>query len=573
MMMLVRFAAAAAFVCCCGISSHAQASRVSITPPLASRVSIVPRPVQLDMAPGGGRFTITRRTPIVVSAETDSLGQFLSRMLAPAFGFRLRVVRDSAPANSRPIVLAIDDQLRQLLGAEGYELDVTPASIQIRAAALAGVFYGTQSLRQLLPPRAFSRSTVSGVSWTVPALEILDYPRFSWRGSHLDVGRHFMPVTFVKKFIDLLAAHKLNRFHWHLTEDQGWRLEIKRYPRLTSVGAWRRQTIIGRPRGDSTRWRFDKKRHGGFYTQDQVRDVVKYAAERFITVVPEIEMPGHAQAAISAYPELGVTGEQIPVWTRWGVARNILNAEDSTVRFMQNVLEEVLELFPSEFIHIGGDEAPKDFWATSPRIQQRIRELGLFGEAQLQSWFIHQMDAFLTSKGRRLIGWDEILEGGLAPGAAVMSWRGYRGGIAAAKEGHDVVMSPTTYTYFDFYPTRNNRREPLAIGGFLPLDSVYVFEPVPRDLSPEEARHVLGAQSQLWTEYMPTSRQVEYMAFPRLGALAEVVWTPVERKDLTDFKLRLPSYLSRLGSYGVNYRRPRPDDASGVVPRPARRRR
>jgi len=463
--------------------------------------------------------------------------------------------------------------LRQLLGAEGYELEVTPSSIQIRAAALAGVFYGTQTLRQLLPPKAFARSTASGVSWTVPAVEILDYPRFSWRGTHLDVGRHFMPVTFVKKFIDLLAAHKLNRFHWHLTEDQGWRLEIKRYPRLTSVGAWRRQTIIGRPRGDSTRWRYDRKRHGGFYTQDQVRDVVKYAAERFITVIPEIEMPGHAQAAIAAYPELGVTGEQIPVWTRWGVAKNILNAEDSTVRFMQNVLEEVLELFPSEFIHVGGDEADKAFWATSPRIQQRIRELGLFGEAQLQSWFIREMDAFLTSKGRRLIGWDEILEGGLAPGAAVMSWRGYRGGIAAAKEGHDVVMAPTTYTYFDFYQTRDIRREPLAIGGFLPIDSVYVFEPLPPELSPEEARHVLGAQAQHWTEYMPTSRQVEFMAFPRLGALAEAVWTPIERKNLGDFKARLPSYLSRLGSYGVNYRRPRPDDASGVVPRRPRRRR
>jgi hexosaminidase len=429
-----------------------------------------------------------------------------------------------------------------------------------------------QTLRQLLPPQAFSRTRVSGVTWSMPGVEVLDYPRFSWRGTHLDVGRHFMPVTFVKKFIDLLAAHKINRFHWHLTEDQGWRIEIKRYPRLTSVGGWRRQTIIGYPRGDSTRWRYDRKRHGGFYTQDQVRDVVAYAAERFITVVPEIEMPGHAQAAIAAYPELGVTGDTIPVWTRWGVSKNILNADDATVQFMQHVLEEVLELFPSEFIHIGGDEADKALWATSPRIQARIRELGLFGEAQLQSWFIKEMDAFLASKGRRLIGWDEILEGGLAPGAAVMSWRGYRGGIAAAREGHDVVMAPTRYTYFDFYQTRDIRREPLAIGNFLPLDSVYVFEPIPPDLSPEEARHVLGAQAQHWTEYMPNSRQVEYMAFPRLGALSEVVWTPPERKDLVEFKMRLPAYLSRLKSYGVNYRVPKPGDASGVVPRRSRRR-
>jgi hexosaminidase len=543
-----------------------------VIPPKRPVATVIPRPVQLEAKPEGGRFTITRRTPIFVSAETDSLGQFLSRMLAPAFGYRLRVLRDSAPANVRPIVLSIDDELRQLLGAEGYELDVTRDSVNIRAAARAGVFYGMQTLRQLLPSQAFSRTRVAGVTWSMPAVEVLDYPRFSWRGTHLDVGRHFMPVTFVKKFIDLLSAHKINRFHWHLTEDQGWRIEIKRYPRLTSVGGWRDRTIIGYPRGDSTRWRYDRKRHGGFYTQDQIRDVVAYATERFITVVPEIEMPGHAQAAIAAYPELGVTGDTVPVWTRWGVSKNILNAEDATVQFMQHVLEEVLELFPSEFIHIGGDEADKAFWATSPRVQARIRELGLFGEAQLQSWFIKEMDSFLTSKGRRLIGWDEILEGGLAPGAAVMSWRGYRGGIAAAREGHDVVMAPTRYTYFDFYQTKDIRREPLAIGNFLPLDSVYVFEPVPPELSPEEARHVLGAQAQHWTEYMPNSRQVEYMAFPRLGALAEVVWTPSERKDLVDFKARMPAYLNRLRSYGVNYRPPRPDDASGVVPRRSRRR-
>lgn len=561
--MLVRCAAAAVLTFGTAFSSAAQ----------ARRISIIPQPVQLDVPPGGGRFTITRRTPIIVSAETDSLGRFLGRMLAPAFGFTLPVVRDSAPTRARPIVLTIDDALRQLLGSEGYELEVSPQSIEIRGAALAGVFYGMQTLRQLLPPQAFARRRAAGVSWTVPAVDIMDYPRFSWRGAHLDVGRHFMPVTFVKKFIDLLAAHKLNRFHWHLTEDQGWRLEIRRYPRLTSVGAWRRQTIIGYPRGDSTRWRYDRKRHGGFYTQQQVREVVAYAAERFITVVPEIEMPGHVQAAIAAYPALGVTGDTIPVWTRWGISKNILNAEDSTVQFMQHVLEEVLELFPSEFIHIGGDEASKALWATSPRIQARIRELGLFGEAQLQSWFIKEMSSFLTSKGRRLIGWDEIMDGGLAPGAAVMSWRGYRGGVAAAKEGHDVVMAPTRYTYFDFYQTRDIRREPLAIGNFLPIDSVYLFEPVPPELSAEEARHVLGAQAQHWTEYMPNSRQVEYMAFPRLGAMAEVVWTPVERKNLADFKARLPAYLSRLGSYGVNYRRPRPGDASGVVPRRPRRRR
>jgi hexosaminidase len=531
----------------------------------ARRITVIPQPVQVEVKTGAS-FRITSRTPIVVSEETDSLGRFLAHMLRPALGYTLRVVRDSVDGGTtrvRPIVLEIDDALRQLVGAEGYELRASADTVEIRAAALAGVFYGIQTLRQLLPAQAFARQRVTGVAWTVPPVEIVDYPRFAWRGTHLDVARHFMPVTFVKKFIDLLAAHKLNRFHWHLTDDQGWRLEIKQYPRLTSVGAWRRQTIIGHARGDSTRWRFDGKRHGGFYTQEQVRDVVAYAAERFITVVPEIEMPGHAQAAIAAYPELGVTGDTIPVWTRWGISKHILNADESTVKFIQNVLDEVLQLFPSEYIHIGGDEAAKDYWATSPRIQGRIRELGLFGEAQLQSWFIRQMDAFLAARGRRLLGWDEIMDGGLAPNATVMSWRGYRGGIAAAKQGHDVVMAPTRYTYFDFYQTRDVAREPLAIGNFLPLDSVYAFEPIPPELSPEEARRVLGAQAQHWTEYMPNWRQVEYMAFPRLGALSEVVWTPKERRDLADFKARLPGYLNRLRSYGVNYRRPRPGDASG----------
>ena len=323
------------------------------------------------------------------------------------------------------------------------------------------------------------------------------------------------------------------------------------------MGAWRRETIVGRPdRRDSTTWRFDGQPHGGFYTQDDIREIVAYARARFVTIVPEIEMPGHSQAAIAAYPELGNTPATIPVWTRWGVSDNILNSEDATIRFYQNVLTEVMALFPGPWIHVGGDEAVKTQWQASARAQARIKELGLKDEHELQSYFIRRMDEFLTAHGRRLIGWDEILEGGLAPNAVVMSWRGLEGGIAAAQAGHDVVMTPGSHTYFDHYQSQDTTREPLAIGGFLPLDSVYAYEPVPDTLTAAEARHVLGAQAQLWTEYIPDPKQAEYMAFPRLCALAEVVWTARERKDFGDFAIRLQPHLRRLGILDVNSRPP-----------------
>ncbi len=338
-----------------------------------------------------------------------------------------------------------------------------------------------------------------------------------------------MPKEFVKKYIDLLALHKLNRFHWHLTDDQGWRIQILKYPRLTEVGAWRSQTIIGKPdRSDSTTWTFDGRPHGGFYTQDDIREVVAYARARFVTVVPEIEMPGHSQAAIAAYPELGNTGNQIAVWTRWGVSPNILKPEEPTIRFYQDVLTEVMALFPGRWIDA----------------------------ATLQSWFIGQMDAFLTAHDRTLVGWDEILEGGLAPNAVVMSWRGTDGGIAAAQADHDVVMTPGSHTYFDHYETLDTAREPIAIGGYLPLDTVYSYDPVPDALTPAQARHVLGAQGQMWTEYIPDAKQAEYMVFPRLCALAEVVWTRADRKNFADFRVRLDTHLKRLAILDVNYRRP-----------------
>ncbi|HEY3278993.1 MAG TPA: beta-N-acetylhexosaminidase [Gemmatimonadales bacterium] len=512
----------------------------------ALALSVIPQPVRAERT--AGAFLLTAATVITTDVATRDVGAALADYLFPATGYRLPVRRSAAGA-PRVIAIRTDTALAHL-GDEGYQLEVTPAGVAIVAFMPAGAFYAIQTLRQLFPVEVFRQAKVDGVSWTIPAVSIEDYPRFPWRGAHLDVARHFMPKEFVKKYVDLLALHKLNRFHWHLTDDQGWRLEIRKYPRLTQVGAWRTQTLIGKPDQDSTQWRFDGRPHGGFYTQDDVREIVAYARARFVTVVPEIEMPGHSQAAIAAYPELGNTGNPIPVWTSWGVSENILNPDDRTIRFYQDVLTEVMALFPSRWIHVGGDEADKAQWLA-------LRGLNVAAAQAMQSWFVRQMDAFLTARGRALVGWDEILEGGLAPNAIVMSWRGTDGGIAAAQAGHDVVMTPGSHTYLDHYQSLDTASEPLAIGGFLPIDTVYSYEPVPGILAPGEARHVLGAQAQLWTEYVADPKQAEYMAFPRLCALAEVVWTPPERKNFADFSARLHTHLRRLAILDVNYRRSR----------------
>jgi hexosaminidase len=532
------------------VPAAAQTS-TSSAPTDSASIAIIPRPESL--AVGRGRFVINANTVIYTDAASADVARRFAASLLPATGLSIPVRVGAAPSTG--IVLERNPRLTRL-GDEGYELSVTGRRISIRAKERAGVFYGLQTVRQLLPPEVFREAKVDSVAWAIPAVRIMDRPRFAWRGAHLDVGRHFMPKEFVKKYIDLIALQKMNTFHWHLTEDQGWRIEIKKYPRLTQVGAWRTQTVVGHQtsRTDSTTWQFDGQRHGGFYTQDDVREVVAYARDRFVNVVPEIEMPGHALAAIAAYPELGVTGQPADVGTRWGVYANILNAEPSTVSFMQDVLTEVMALFPSRFIHVGGDEADKALWKTSPRIQERIKELGLKDEHELQSWFIQQMDAFLTAHNRRLVGWDEILEGGLAPGATVMSWRGTKGGIDAARAGHDVIMAPTGNTYLDYYQSQNTAGEPLAIGGFLPIETVYAFEPVPAELEPQYRAHILGGQGQIWTEYMAGPKQVEYMAFPRLTALAEVLWTQAERKDYRDFLGRLPAHLERLSALDVAYR-------------------
>ncbi len=429
-------------------------------------------------------------------------------------------------------------ELEPSLGTESYRLVVDKAGIRISAGDEAGAFYALQTLIQIEN------------GGEVPFVEIEDAPRFGWRGMHLDVCRHFMPKDWVKKFLDQMARYRFNVLHWHLTEDQAWRIEIKKYPRLTEVGSKRRRTML---KLDPETW--SEEPHEGFYSQDEIREIVAYAAERHIRVMPEIEMPGHASAAIVAYPELGVAPvPEVP--GNWGVHTTVFNVEPGTFQFLEDVLIEVLDLFPSPWIHIGGDECPKDLWKTDPKIQAKIQELGLNDEHELQSWFIRHFDRWLTERGRRLVGWDEILEGGLAKGATVMSWRGVDGGIAAAQAGHDVVMTPWSHTYFDHYQSQDREQEPHAIGGFTPLEKVYEFEPIPEALTGDERNRVLGAQGQLWTEYMRTPDHVEYMAFPRLTALAEVLWTPASGRDFTHYRSRLQSHLRRWDAIGIRYRDP-----------------
>ena len=447
-------------------------------------------------------------------------------------------------------------QLRQIqtLVAEkegAYTLSVAREGIEISSSTGAGLFYGLQSLRQLFEDQAPGPRSQARLN----ALTMVDAPRFQWRGLHLDVARHFQPVAFVKKYIDLMSRYKLNTLHWHLTDDQGWRIEISKYPRLTSVGGCRKETMVER---NFTPYVGDGIPHCGFYTQDEIREVVKYAADRYITVVPEIEMPGHAKAALAAYPELACTPGPFEVRTTWGVDEDVFCPHEATFTFLEDVLTEVIELFPSRYIHIGGDEVPKTRWKASPVAQEIIQRERLTDESGLQSWFIRRIERFLLSKNRRLIGWDEILEGGLAPNATVMSWRGTSGGIAAAREGHDVIMSPNSPLYFDHYQG-DARFEPLAIGGFNPLQRVYSYEPVPDSLTTDQAKHILGAQANMWTEYLKTPDAVEYMLWPRALALAELTWSSREARDWESFRARLPQALRSLGRLGVAYRIPHVD--------------
>ena len=440
----------------------------------------------------------------------------------------------------------IDDES---IGDEGYIININSHYVEILSNSPEGFFYATQTIRQLLPLKGCSVQ-----SCVLPGLKIKDSPRFKWRGMHLDVGRHFFTVDEIKKFLDLLAFYKFNNFHWHLTEDQGWRIEIKKWPRLTEFGSCREESP---KRGNRNVG--DGVEYCGFYTQAEISDVVKYAEKLFINIVPEIEIPGHSSAAIASYPQFGNPGAPDKVMTRWGVSNGVYNIKKETFDFLEDVLDEVMALFPSEFIHIGGDEAPKGPWKNNPDVQEFIKKEGLGDEHGLQSWYIKKIESFLNSNGRRLIGWDEIQEGGLAPNAAMMVWRSWQYGIDAANKGHDIVMSPTSHSYFDYYQG-DSENEPEAIGGYLPLKKVYSFEPVPEELKGEQVNRVLGAQGNLWTEYIYNWDKLMYMAFPRTAAMAEVVWTLPERKDYDDFLKRWQKGLPKLDGMGVKYRELSEDD-------------
>jgi hexosaminidase len=497
--------------------------------PTLTLPTLLPQPVYLERS--AGIFSLP--SSFLVDAPS---GPELQPVLKSMSQWAL--IEGSADPSEAQLVF----QERPNLPKEGYQLEVTSDQIVISYSDGAGAFYASQTLRQLL-----MQAKDNG---QLPGMLIRDEPRFPHRGMHLDVGRHFFPPDFIKKYIDLLAMHKMNRFHWHLTEDQGWRIEIKRYPKLQSVAAFRDETLIGHYSDQPHQ--FDGKRYGGFYTQEEIREIVEYAQERFVTIIPEIDMPGHTQALLAAYPELSCHGKPVKVATKWGVFENVLCPTDTTFRFLEGVLTEVMDLFPGPYIHIGGDECPKTQWENSSFCQELMQREGLADENELQSYFNRRIDAFLTEHGKKLIGWDEILEGGLSPNATVMSWRGTKGGREAAEAGHDVIMSPTSHCYFDYYQS-NHPDEPLAIGGFLPLKKVYQYEPIPEGLPVEAHKHILGAQGNVWTEYMKESKQVEYMAFPRAIALAEVVWSPAEVRDYEDFLDRLTHHLPLLDALEVNY--------------------
>ena len=497
---------------------------------------IIPKPVSL--IEGEGLFQLNDNTKLIALArnsETQKLLVYIKETIGTATGLSLNIDFNNAHKNA--ILLQLDPQINH---SEGYHLKIESDLIKISAKSMQGLFYGVQTIRQII--------TNSKEKWVLPAIEINDYPRFEYRGMHLDVARHFFDVETVKEYIDQIAYHKMNRFHWHLTEDQGWRIEIKKYPKLTEVGAFRNSTLIGHASEQPKR--FNQEKYGGFYTQEEVRDIVAYANTRYVTIVPEIEMPGHSQAAIASYPELGCTGEQLEVWNQWGVSENVYCPYEETFTFLEGVLDEVIDLFPGEYIHIGGDECPKTQWKESRYCQNLIKQEGLKDEHELQSYFIQRMEKYINTKGRKIIGWDEILEGGLAPNATVMSWRGVKGGIEAARQSHDVIMTPTSHCYFDYYQ-KGPEGEPLAIGGMNTLENVYSFEPIPTELTAEQSRFILGAQGNLWTEYIPTKKQLHYMAFPRMCALSEVVWSANNQRDYEDFKIRLMTHTERLESMGI----------------------
>ncbi|GAB2815838.1 beta-N-acetylhexosaminidase [Ferruginibacter profundus] len=535
-----------------------------------SQLNIVPMPAEVKM--GKGEVDLKNITSIRFFSPggLDQPARELANKIGTLTGTSIKVwnfaamessvtkkIQKSKSTNCIDLSLIPYDKKDLLDNNDEYSLTITQnkqgSLIQISGSSEKGIFYGIQTLLQLLPS--------SKNKLTVPQLTINDEPRFKYRGMHLDVARHFFPVSFVKKYIDYLAAYKYNTFHWHLTDDQGWRIEIKKYPLLTQVGGCRAQTLIGRYGSD----KYDGTKYCGYYTQEQIKEIVKYAADHYITVIPEIEMPGHGMAALASYPYLGCTKGPYKTFETWGVIEDVFCAgNDSTFTFLQNVLDEVVQLFPSKYIHIGGDECPKERWKVCPLCQKRIKDNQLKDEHALQSYFINRIEKYLNSKGKNIIGWDEILEGGLAPNATVMSWRGEEGGIEAAKQNHDVIMTPGSHCYIDHSQSKNE--DSITIGGYLPLEKVYSYEPIPAVLNAAQAKHILGAQANLWTEYIGNTSKVEYMIFPRMIALSEVLWSPKEKRDWNNFESRLPAVFERLDKQKINYSKAYYDLQSTVLP-------
>ena len=500
-------------------------------------LGLIPKPQSVTLEKGA--FEFDGNTKFIIHEEGYSnLELFIDGM-----GMS-NIVDNNGSSKSNIEFIKVDTDS---LHSSAYLLNISPEGITIKAKTEQGFYYALQTMRQMLPDTLAVLET-----YILPAISIYDYPSFQWRGSHLDVSRHFYDKEFIFKYIDLLAKHKMNTFHWHLTDDQGWRIEIKKYPLLTKISSMRKETVVKK---NFNPYIGDGIPYGGFYTQEDVKEIVAYAQDRFITVVPEIEMPGHSLAVLAAYPELACTDGPFEVGTYWGVYDDVFCAgNDSVFKFLENVMDEVIELFPSTYIHIGGDESPKTQWEVCDKCQARIKAEGLENEHELQSYFIKRMEKYLVSKGRYIIGWDEILEGGLAPQATVMSWRGEAGGIEAAKQGHTVIMTPGKPCYFDHYQSKDVDSEPFAIGGFNSLESVYNYNPIPKDLPQEFHKYILGTQSNLWTEYMIDSDHVEYMAYPRLCALSEVVWTADKDRDFSNFETRLERHKNRLKTWKVNYR-------------------
>lgn len=541
---------------------------------------LIPRPRRTE--PGVGAFAITPSTRIAADPASESVRLYLQQTLRGSTGLPVRDAAEATPdegadaagigtgtttaAATDVIALRVAEDDDTLLPgpagdrSEAFRLVVTADHIEVTGGSAAGVFYGVQALLQSLPADVYRHGRVGTDPWTVPAVTVEDAPAFAWRGVMLDVARHFRTKHEVMRVVDQLAAHRLNRLHFHLTEDQGWRIEIRKYPRLTEIGSWRTESQVGAhvpgPDGTLVVAGKDGRPHGGYYTQDDIREIVAYAADRFVTVVPEIETPGHVRAALAAYPSLGVTGEPIDVWTEWGIADDVLNAEESTITFFQDVLDEVIALFPSEYIGVGGDECPKVQWEQDPRTQERIRELGLQDEEQLQAWIIGRLAAHVESHGRRAFGWDEILEGGtLSRSATVVSWRGLTGARTAAKRGHDVISAPDDQVYLD-YRQSELPTEPIPVSIVLTVDDVFAFDPVPSDLTDEERAHVIGGQGNMWTEHVDTARKLDYQLFPRVAALAEALWSAdvTGPRDVVEFRGRLAEHVARLEAMGIEYR-------------------